>query len=189
MILGARRLFRSLARYHHAMIIITILVPFIWSVIIPFLVPDCLVLQVILYAAAFTVLLVSAELSVAFALKRDRSNAERFVSQEVEVVAGEIRTMRAQLGALIEQQGDFIKDLQQHLDDLDNGIRSAFEELGVVLPARRVPLRARAIFGSATMSAPTLCATGGSKWRRLIRLFQRFVRWLKETVWGQPDHH
>ena len=188
MILKVRRLFKSLHWYHHVMIIVTILVPLILSVVLPLWLPDYLVVQVILYAAASLGLLVLAELAVGFALERDRSKAERFVSQEVNVVSGEVRTLREQHGELIERHGYSIGDLRRQIDDQDEVFRSAFEELRVVLPGRRVSLRAKPIDFSVMVSAATVNVRGGSKWARFLRLFPRFWRWLKETVWGTPDH-
>ena len=188
MILAGRRLFRSLQWYHHVMIIVTILVPLILSVVIPLLLPDCLVVQVIVYAVAPLVLLVLAELAVAIALDRDRSKAERFISQEVNVVSGLVSRLRDQHGELIERHGYSIEDLRRQIDDQDEVFRSAFEGLGVALPATKVLIRASTTLARATMSAPTVSTTGGSKWGRFLRLFQRFGRWLKETVWGIPDH-
>ena len=184
MILKVCRRFGNLRWYHHVMIIVTILVPLIFSVVLPLWLPDCLVGQVILYAAALLGLLVLAELAVAVALERDRSKAERFVSQEVKVVWGEVRTLREQHEELIERHGYSIEDLRRQIDDQDEVFRSALEGLGVVLPPKRVVLHAQTIGSNVTMSAPTGRPTGGSKWGRLLRLFQRYGRWLKETVWG-----
>ena len=94
MVLGTWRILRSLSWYHHIMIFITILVPLIWSAIIPLLFPDCPILVIALHIVAFLALLILAELSVALALRRDRFKAERFVSQEVEVVSGELNSLR-----------------------------------------------------------------------------------------------
>ena len=188
MILNVRRLFKNLHWYHHVMIIVTILVPFLLSVVFPLWLPDCLVVQLFLYAAAALVLFVLAELAVAFALERDRSKAKRFVSQEVKVVWREVCTLREQHADLIEGHGDSIEDLRRQIDDLDAIIRSAFEGLGVVLPPKEVVLHAQTIGSNVTMPAPTVRPTGGSKWGRLVRLFQRYGRLLKETVWGKPGH-
>ena len=184
MILKGWRYFISLRWYHHVMIIVTILVPLILSFVFPLWLPDCLVVRVILYVVALMVLFVLVELAMAVVLERDRSKAERFVSQEVKVVSGEVRTLREQHEESIERHGYSIEDLRRQIDDQDEVFRSALEGLGVVLPPKRVVLHAQTIGSNVTMSAPTGRPTGGSKWGRLLRLFQRFGRWLKETVWG-----
>ena len=190
MILNVRRLIRSLNWYHHVMIIVTILVPLILSVVFPLLLPDWLVVQFLLYAAASLALLVAAELSVAVALEKDRSNAQQFVSEEVNVVSGEVRTLREQQGDLIERHGYSIEDLRRQVDNQDELFRSAFEGLGVDLPGPRFAVSAEPIGWGFRVPEVTVTVTrGGSKWVRLRRLFQRFGHWLKETVWGKPDHH
>ncbi len=99
------------------MIVVTVVMPLFWSEIITLWVPDRLVLKVIRYPVAILALLVLAELSVALALKKDKSNAEHFVSKEVEVVSGAVRTLREQHGGLIEQHWGSIEDLRQQIDD------------------------------------------------------------------------
>ena len=113
------RLLRSLNWYHHVMIIVTILVPLIWSVIITLWLPAGLVWQAILHLAALLGFFVLAELSVAVALKRDRSTAERFVSQEIGGVECAIGTLRQQHGDVIEQHGDLIGDLRRQIEAQD----------------------------------------------------------------------
>ena len=190
MILKASRLVGSLKRYHHVMIIVTILVPLILSVVLPLWLPDCLVAQVILYVAASLALLVAAELSVAVALGKDKSNAQQFVHGEVNVVAGELSTLREQQGDLIERHGYSIEDLRRRIEDQNELFRSAFEGLGVDLPGRSFSVSAGPIGWEFRIPEVTVTVTRrGSKWVRLRRLFRRFGHWLKETVWGKPDHH
>ena len=185
MILKVWRLFKILEWYHHVMIIVTILVPLILSVVLPLWLPDGLVVQVILYGVASLGLLLLAELAVAVALERDRSKAERFVSHEVNVVSGEVRTLRERHEDLIERHGYSIEDLRRQIDDQDEVFRSALEGLGVVLPGRRFSVNAGSI--SWRFDLPEASGTltkGGSKWMRLRRLLQRFGQWLYQTVWG-----
>ena len=189
MILIAWRLFKSLARYHHVMIIITILVPFIWSVLIPFWEPNGLVRQIIIYSAAILGLWLLAQVSVAFALRRDKSKAEQFVTHEVDTVSDSLSTLSAQHGVLIEEHGNSIDQLRRQIDDQYQFFRSAFEELGVDLPAREFSGHAEPIGFNITLSTPTATTAGGSKWARLRRSFRRFGYCLKTTVWGKPSHH
>ena len=183
------RILRILAWHHHVMIGITVLVPLIWSVIITLWLPDGLVRQAILHLAALLGFFVLAELSVAVALKRDRSTAERFVSQEIDVVSGAIRTLREQHGDVIEQHGNLIGDLRRQIEAQDEVFRSAFERLEVALPGRRFSVSAGPVGWNFRVPEVTVPVNkGGSKWVRFRRLFQRFGHWLKETVWGKPDH-
>ena len=185
MIRKASWLVGSLNWYHHAMIIVTILVPLILSVVLPLWLPDCLVVQVILYVAASLALFVTAELSVAFALGKDKSNAQQFVHGEVNVVAGELSTLRAQQGDLIERHGHSIEDLRRQIEAQDEVFRSAFEGLEVDLPGRSFSVSAGPVVWGFEIPEATVTVTrGGSRWVRLNRLFRRFGHWLKETVWG-----
>ena len=182
------RILRILAWYHHVMIGITVLVPLIWSVVITLWLPDGLARQAILHLAALLGFFVLAELSVAVALKKDRSTAARFVSREIAVVKGAICTLREQHGVAIEQQGDLIGDLRRQIEAQDEVFRSAFERLGLALPGRRFSVSAGPISWGFRLSEPTVTVTrGGSKWVRFRRLFQPFGHWLKETVGGKPD--
>ena len=121
---------KNLAWYHHVMIGITVLVPLIWSVIITLWLPDGLALRVMVHVGALVGFFLLAELSVAFALKRDRSTAERFVSGEIAVVSGAVRTLRAQHAVAIEQQADLIGALRRQIEAQDEVFKSAFESLG-----------------------------------------------------------
>ena len=182
------RILRVLAWYHHVMIGITVLVPLIWSVIITLWLPDGLVLQVLVHLGALLAFCVLAELSVAFALKRDRFTAERFVSGEIAVVSGAIRALREQHGVAIEQQRDLIGALRRQIEAQDEVFKSALESLGVTLPGRRFSVSAGPInWGFGGPEVAVTVTRGGSMWVRFRRFFQRFGHWLKETVWGKPD--
>ena len=180
MILGALRLFRSLAGYHFRTIILTVLLPAIVPAVIAYFAPDSIALRVIFYVAAFLVWSVSAVLAVAAMLKRDRSGAEQMVSQKIEALS-------AQIGKLREEHEDSRADLRQQVNDLEDVVRSTLkEDLGIVLPPRRVSLRARAVAGSPTASA-TLSVVGGSKLARLRQWFRRAMRQLWGVVYGRPE--
>ena len=178
------RILTVLAWYHHVMIGITVLVPLLWAVIVTLWLPDGLVVQVMVHLGFF----VLAELSVAFALKRDRSTAERFVSLEIAFVKGAICTLREQHAVAIEQQADLIGALRRQIEAQDEVFKSALESLGATLPGRRFSVSAGPIRWGFRLSEPTVTVTrGGSKWVRFRRLFPRFGHWLKETVLGKPD--
>ena len=180
MILSALRLFRSLSRYHYRTILLTVLLPVIGAPMIAYFGPDCLVLQVILYVAAFLVWSVLAVLAVASMLGRDRSEAEQLVAQQNEALSG-------QIGKLREEHEDLRLDLRQQVNDLEEVVRSTLSEgLGVVLPPRPISMRARLTAGSPTMSA-SLTVVGGSRLARLRRWFRCAMRRLWEVVYGKPE--
>ena len=180
MILTALRLFRSLSGYHHRTILLTILLPVIWPPLIAYFGPDSIVLQVILYVAALLLWSVFAVLAVASMLRRDRSEAEQLVVQQIEALSGQIRRLR-------EEHEDLRVDLRQQVDDLEEVVRSTLSEnLGVVLPQRPISIRAKFTAGSPRMSA-TLTVVGGSKVARLRQWFRRAMRRLWEVVYGKPE--
>ena len=162
--------------------ITTILVPLIWSAIITLWMPDYFVLKAILHLVAFLALSVLAELSVAFALKRDQSKAAQVVSQEVYVVSGEIRTLR-------EQHRDLIGDLRREIEYQDEVFRSAFERLGVDLPGRRFSVSPKPIVWNFRVPELTVTVTRGeASGCGFVGCSNALGGGLKETVWGKPDH-
>ena len=193
MILGVYRCFRRALRlldnlhwYHHVMVFITILVPLTWSLIITVRLTDWVSLRGGLHLVAFVVFLVVAEMAVAFALTRDKLNAEGFVSHEVGVVSGEVRTLREQHDDLLGQHEDLIEKLRQQVDYHDELIRSAFQELGVDRPGRRISVSAGSVSWGMSVSVPSVTLTlGRSKRARLRRLLRRCRRWLKDMIWGK----
>ena len=190
MILSVWRLLRNLNRYQYVTIIVSILVQGTYSTAIALWGPDSLISRASLLLLQFPALLVIVTPLMALAARRDRSKAAQFVAHEVEVLSGEIRPLIEQHGDSIGQHGDSIKDLRRQIDDQDGVFRSAFEGLGVVLPGKVISLRARPMtMGAMTSSSATVTVIGGSKRGRLLRLFRRFGSWIKETVWGKPDHH
>ena len=182
----AYRLLDNLHWYHHGMVFITILVPLIWSLIITVRLTDWVSLRGGLHLVAFVVFLVVAELVVALALTRDKSKAEQSVSYEVGVVFGEVRTLREQHDDLLGQHEDLIEKLRQQVDYHDELIRSAFQELGVDRPGRRISVSAGPVSLGISVSVPSVTLTlGRSKRARLRRLLRRCRRWLKDMIWGK----
>ena len=180
MILGALRLFRSLSGYHYRTILLTILLPVIGPPVIAYFGPDYLLLQVILYVAAFLVWSLFAVLAVASMVRRERSESEQLVAQQMEALSGQINRLK-------EQHEDLSADLRLDVDNLEKVVRTTLSEnLGVVLPPRPISLRARATAGSATMSA-TLSVIGGSKMARLRQWLRRKARALWEVVYGKQE--
>lgn len=180
-----RHLKGELNWYHHVMIVVTILVPLVLSFVLPFFLPGDLVCRIIGYVVVSLVLLAAAELSVAVALSRDKSRAQRFVHEEVTVVAGELSTLRDEQGELIERNRYSIEDLRSWVKDQDERFRSAFQGLGVDVPGRRISVDAGGVSWKFEISEPSVTYTeGGSKWVRLRRFFRRLGHWLKIKVWG-----
>ena len=180
MILSALRLFRSLSSYHYRTIILTVLLPAIWSPTIAYFGPDSLVLQFVLYMAAFLVWSVLAVLAVASMLKGDRSEAEQLLAQQVEALSGRIDKLE-------EEHGDLRVDLRQEVDNLEKAVRSTLEGLGVVLPPRPISVRPKPVRLSFNVSAPNVTVVRGSKVGRLRLWLQQATRRLWGVVYGNPE--
>lgn len=180
MILSALRLLRSLTIFHYRMILFTILFPVIGPPVIAYFGPDHLVLQIILYVAAFLLWSLFAVLAVASMVRRERSESEQLVAQQITTLSG-------QISRLEEQHEDLSVDLRREVDNLEEVLRTTLsEELAVVLPPRPISLRARITAGSPTVSA-TLSVVGGSKVARLRQWLRRKARRLWEVVYGRPE--
>ena len=180
MILGTLRLFRSLSSHHYRTILFTILLPVIGPPMIAYFGPDWLLLQVILYVAAFLIWSLFAVLAVASMVIRERSEAEQSVARQIAALSGQIDRLK-------EQHEDSKVDLRRELDTLEDVVRTTFsEKLGVVLPPRPISIRARITAGSPTMSA-TLTVVGGSRVVRLRQWLRRAARRLWEVIYGKPE--
>ena len=179
MILSALRLLRSLSGYHYRTIILTVLLPTLFSLAISYFELD-LVLKIVLIVIVFPVWSVIAVLAVASMLKKDRSEAEEQVAHLVRTLSSKVRTLE-------EGHEDLREDLWQQVNGLEELVRSTLsEELGVVLPRRPIPLRVRAIAGSPKASF-SLTVDGGSRLARLRWRFLRTMRQLWEVVYGRQE--
>ena len=188
MILIVRRVLSNLAWYHHVMIIITVLVPLIWSGIVTLWLPNGLICRIILHLAAWPVFFVLAELAVALAVGRDKSEAQQLVSEKVDAVSGEVGTLRSEHEDARDQYRDLISGLRRQMEAQDEVFRTGFQRLGVVLPGRRFSVNAGAASWQFDVPEPLVTlTTGGSKWVLFRQLLQRFWQRLKDTVWGKAD--
>lgn len=187
MILSAWRVFRSLAWYHHVMIVITILVPLGWSVFITFWAPNCWTVLAAIHLGAFLLLFVLAEFAVGVALRRDKAKAQDFVFQEVETVSEDIRALREQQTESSARQENLLQTLRREIDEQEETFRSAFEELGVALPPRTVSIGFTVRSGRPTVSISVEVIPPSGRWARLLWRMRRCRQWAKEKIWRTPD--
>ena len=180
MILSALRLLRSLSVYHYRTIIIATLLPAIGPTAIAYFLPTALVLKVVLSVCAFLLWSVLAVLVLASMLRRDRSEAEQEVAQQVEVLSEQISKLK-------EDHEDLKLDLRQQVRDLEEWAESTFAQMGVVPPPMRRSVRAKGAFYSFDVPAANVTVGGGSRVARLRRWFRRVTRRLREVVYGKPE--
>lgn len=188
MILGIWRILRCLAWYHHAMIFITVLLPFLWGSGSTRWISDHSILTSIYQWAALLGFWLLACVFVAVVVRKDRSIAERFVSQEVEAVWDEVQAIKVRYDDLLAHHTDSIDDLRRLVGDQDEIFRSAFERLGQSLPGRTISVGAEPVLWHVTTSSPTVTVTGGKWWRRLLRFGRRSGLWMWAKVWGTSNH-
>ena len=168
MILGVVRPLKSLSVRHYIVILFTIFFP----TIVPSLVSSGiggLVLVVFVYLVWPAIVV----LSVASMLKGDKSKAEQSVDQKLKGLSSELQLLK-------EEHKRTTAGLKDQVTEIDRVMRSAFEELGVVLPPRRTLLRADMVGGAASGGA----ALSVRSPKRLVRFRHwvwrhalRFWRW------------
>ena len=185
MILGVLRLFRIPSLYHYRTIIITILLPAIVPLSGGFSAPD--ILRVLFYVLVFLVWSVVTVLSVASMLKRDRSDAELLLNHKIEALSAQIDRLREEHED--HDHEDLRADLRQQVNDLEEVVRATLKEnLGVVLPPRRVSLRAKAFHIGLSWNVGKMIVDGGSRVARFRQWVRRKIRRIWEVVYGKPEN-
>ena len=177
MILSAMSLFRSLSLYHYRVILITILLPVIWSSPLAYFGTEHLIRQIIFHVAAFLVWAWFAVLAVGSMLRSDKSEAEQRVDHKIEALSGQTRR-------LTEELAELRAEFRHQAGDLEIVRSTLSEKLGVVFPPR--PISMHATSGSPRASL-NLTVVGGSKVARLRRWFRGAMRRLWEVVYGKPE--
>lgn len=184
MILSIWRFLRNFAWYHHVMIFITVLLPFIWPWIPNLGVPEYVANQPIYRVSIFLVFWLLVLWSVGRVLHKDRSKVEESVSQAKDDLQLEIRELRDEHQELIRQHGALLEDHQRQISYQNDVFRSAFRELGVPLPGLRISLRAGSVSFNVAVSNARVFKKYGSKRARFRQFCRRFAIWLKKTIWG-----
>ena len=180
MILTILRLLKSLSGYHYRTVILTILLPAVGPASLAFFAPDCFVLRVVLYLAAFLVWSLLAVLAVASMLRRDRSEAEQQVDQKFQALSSRVNDLG-------EKQENIAAGLRQQVKDLEETVRKTLkEELEVVLPPRPVSIGVSIPSGISTTSV-AVTVSGGSKLVRFKRWVRRALRRFWELAYGKPE--
>ena len=176
----AWRTITSLSLYHYKTIILTILVPAIGPTVMAYFSPDCLLLRIGIYVAAFCVWALFAVLAVAAMLNNDRSEAAQLVTDRVEDLSGQISRLR-------QEHTDSRVDLRQEIDNLEEVLRSTLhEELGVALRPRGISVRADPVYFNFSIPEPKV-TVGGSLMARLRQWSRRVKRRVREVFYGNPD--
>ena len=113
-------------------------------------------------------------------VRAQQADVDWRIAEKVDEVLDQLRGLETKS----EESAAIITGLQDQIDELDRVMRTAFEEIGVSPPPRRVLLRANAIMGVGSISAAVL-VVGGSRMVRLRRWIQRQARRIWIRVWGE----
>ena len=176
---NARRTLKILSTYDYTTILITILLPTLFSLAISYF-ELVLVLKIFLTVAVFPVWSVIAVLAVASMLTHDRSKAEQQITHQIGALPGRISKQE-------EELQDLRVDLRQEVDNLEEAVRSTFEGLEVVLPPRPISVRPNAIRFSFNVPAANVTVVRGSKVARLRLWLRRAMRRFWEVVYGRRE--
>ena len=106
--------------------------------------------------------------------------AERHVEQKLDELAGHISELR-------EDHEEAKVDIRREVDNLEEVVRTTFEELGVDLPPRPISLRGRVVAGTPRVSAAAPTVRGGGRMTRMRQWLRRMSRRLWEVVHGKPE--
>ena len=176
---NARRTLKILSTHDYRTIVITILLPTLFSLALSYFELD-LVLKIVLTLVVFPVWSVIAFLAVAWMLTHDRSKAEQQITQQIGALPGRISKQEEELQNLRV-------DLRQEVDNLEESVRSAFGGLGVVLPPRTISVRAGAVRFNFNVPAVSVTVVKGSKLAHLRLWLRRTMRRFWEVVYGRQE--
>lgn len=176
---NARRTLKILSTQDYITILITILLPALFSLALSYVELD-LDLKIGITLGVFPVWSLFAFLAVAWMLTHDRSKAEQQITQQIGALPGRISKQEEELQNLRV-------DLRQEVDNLEESVRSAFGGLGVVLPPRKISVRAGAASFSFNVSAVSVTVVRGSKLAHLRLWLRRTMRRFWEVVYGRKE--
>ena len=108
---------------------------------------------------------------------------ERENREVIQLVGRQVGEVRGQLDRLKQEHQNATADARSQLEDLEERVRLALENMGVDLRPKSVRVRAQAMSGVPTVSA-RLSVTGGSRLARVRRWFRRSRSWVWGKVWG-----
>ena len=102
------------------------------------------------------------------------------ISEKIDEVSGQVRSLEHKH----DESAATIAGLQQQVDEVDQVMRNAFEELGSDLPGRRYYVQASVSSLSIMTAEATVQVRGGSRRARLWRWIKPKARWIWRKVWG-----
>ena len=111
--------------------------------------------------------------------QEQRADVDQRISEKIDEVSGQVSSLEHKH----DESAATIAGLQQQVDEVDQVMRNAFEELGADLPARRYYVQASVSWSIMTGEA-TVEVRGGSRRARIWRWFKSKAQWVWCKVWG-----
>ena len=113
--------------------------------------------------------------------QEQRADVDQRISEKVDEVSGQVGSLEYKH----DESAATIAGLQQQVDEVDEVMRKALEELGAALPGRRYYVQASVSSLSIMTAEATVQIRGGSRRARLRRWIQRKARRIWVIVVGE----
>ena len=111
--------------------------------------------------------------------QEQRADVDQRISEKIDEVSGQVSSLEHKH----DESAATIAGLQQQVDEVDQVMRNAFEELGADLPGRRHYVQASVSWSIMTGEA-TVEVRGGSRRAQLWRWIKSKAQWVWCKVWG-----
>ena len=112
--------------------------------------------------------------------QEQRADVDQRISEKIDEVSGQVSSLEHKH----DESAAAIAGLQQQVDEVDQVMRNAFEELGADLPGRRYYVQASVSSWSIMTGEATVEVRGGSWRAQLWRWIKSKAQWVWCKVWG-----
>ena len=171
MIRGVSRRLRTLSLRQYMVVLVTVLIPMLVSSIL-----DLSMGWVWLMLAGWCL---ASVLIMAEVFREERADMNQRIAEKVDEVLDQLRDLETKS----EESAAIITGLEGHINQVEEVMRSAFEGIGVDLPARRYYVQASVSWSIMTGEA-TVEVRGGSRRAQLWRWIKSKAQWVWCKVWG-----
>ena len=170
MIRGVSRRLRTLSLRQYMVVLVTVLIPMLVSSIL-----DLSMGWVWLMLAGWCL---ASVLIMAEVFREERADVNQRIAEKVDEVLDQLRDLETKS----EESAAIITGLEGHINQVEEVMRSAFEGIGVDLPARRYYVQASVSWSIMTGEA-TVEVRGGSRRARIWRWFKSKSKRFWNLIW------
>ena len=171
MIRGVSRRLRTLSLRQYMVVLVTVLIPMLVSSIL-----DLSMGWVWLMLAGWCL---ASVLIMAEVFREERADVNQRIAEKVDEVLDQLRDLETKS----EESAAIITGLEGHINQVEEVMRSAFEGIGVDLPARRYELRASVSSLGIVTGKAALQVRGGSRKARIWRWFKSKSKRFWNLIW------